>query len=73
MSLTGESQNFDGNGVYVRFQAGGGAYQIQTPSVGASPLFANATLPPLGSRPAKRRQAALQAQLRLSSQRGAQI
>ena len=24
VSLTGESQNFDGNGIYVRFQAGGG-------------------------------------------------
>jgi phospholipid/cholesterol/gamma-HCH transport system substrate-binding protein len=53
VSLTGESQNFDGNGTYVRFQAGGGANQVQTPRVGDSPLFANATLPPLGSRPAK--------------------
>ena len=53
VSLAGESQNFDGNGSYVRFQAGGGGYQIQTPTVGASPLFANATEPPLGTRPAK--------------------
>jgi phospholipid/cholesterol/gamma-HCH transport system substrate-binding protein len=53
VSLTGESQNFDGNGSYVRFQAGGGSNQVQTPVVGTSPLFANATLPPLGSRPAK--------------------
>jgi phospholipid/cholesterol/gamma-HCH transport system substrate-binding protein len=53
VSLTGESQNFDGNGSYVRFQAGGGSNQVQTPVVGTSPLFANATLPPLGSRPLK--------------------
>ena len=30
VSLTGESQNFDGNGSYVRFQAGGGSNPIQT-------------------------------------------
>jgi virulence factor Mce-like protein len=53
VSLTGESQNFDGNGSYVRFQAGGGSFPVQTPQVGTSPLFANATLPPLGTRPAK--------------------
>ena len=53
MSLTGESQNFDGNGSYVRFQSAGGGFTVQTPVVGTSPLFANATLPPLGSRPAK--------------------
>ena len=70
VSLAGESQNFDGNGSYVRFQAGGGGYQIQTPTVGASPLFANATEPPLGSSPGQGTEAPLQAELRLSSQRG---
>lgn len=54
VSLAGESQNFDGNGSYVRFQAGGGAYQVQTPPTGRlGPLFANASRPPLGTRPAK--------------------
>src|SRR5215204_6912632 len=33
VSLAGESQNFDGNGSYVRIQ-GGGAYPVQTPPVG---------------------------------------
>jgi phospholipid/cholesterol/gamma-HCH transport system substrate-binding protein len=54
VSLAGESQNFDGNGSYVRFQSGGGGYPVQTQSVGSlGPLFANATAPPLGTRPAK--------------------
>jgi phospholipid/cholesterol/gamma-HCH transport system substrate-binding protein len=54
VSLAGESQNFDGNGSYVRFQSGGGAYPVQTPPVGRlGPLHANATRPVLGTRPAK--------------------
>lgn len=54
VNLSGESQNFDGNGSYVRFQAGGGAYQVQTSPVGRiGPLYANAVAPPLGTRPAK--------------------
>jgi phospholipid/cholesterol/gamma-HCH transport system substrate-binding protein len=54
VSLAGESQNFDGNGSYVRFQSGGGAYPVQTAPVGRlGPLHANATRPPLGTRPAK--------------------
>jgi phospholipid/cholesterol/gamma-HCH transport system substrate-binding protein len=54
VSLSGESQNFDGNGTYVRFQSGGGAYPVQTPPVGRiGPLHANATRAPLGTRPAK--------------------
>jgi phospholipid/cholesterol/gamma-HCH transport system substrate-binding protein len=54
VSLAGESQNFDGNGSYVRFQSGGGAYPVQTDPVGRlGPLHANATRPPLGTRPAK--------------------
>ncbi|MET0972521.1 MAG: MlaD family protein [Thermoleophilaceae bacterium] len=54
VSLSGESQNFDGNGTYVRFQSGGGAFPVQTPPVGRlGPLHANASQPPLGTRPAK--------------------
>jgi phospholipid/cholesterol/gamma-HCH transport system substrate-binding protein len=54
VSLAGESQNFDGNGSYVRFQSGGGGYPVQTAPVGRlGPLHANATAPPLGTRPAK--------------------
>jgi phospholipid/cholesterol/gamma-HCH transport system substrate-binding protein len=54
VGLAGEGQNFDGNGMYVRFQPGGGD---QTISLGASggiadKLFANAILKPLGTRPA---------------------
>jgi len=54
VSLSGESQNFDGNGSYVRFQAGGGGYPIQTPPAGAAgPMHSTASAPPLGTRPAK--------------------
>jgi phospholipid/cholesterol/gamma-HCH transport system substrate-binding protein len=54
VGLAGEGQNFDGNGMYVRFQPGGGD---QTISLGASggiadKLFANAIAKPLGTRPA---------------------
>jgi phospholipid/cholesterol/gamma-HCH transport system substrate-binding protein len=53
VSLSGESQNFDGNGTYARVQAGGGT-AVQTPPVGAQgPLHASATQTPLGTRPAK--------------------
>jgi phospholipid/cholesterol/gamma-HCH transport system substrate-binding protein len=53
VSLSGESQNFDGNGTYARIQAGGGL-AVQTPPVGAQgPLHASTTQPPLGTRPAK--------------------
>lgn len=54
--LVGAGQNFTGNGVYTRFQPGGGAYQVQTGSVGAvGRRFGNATAPPLGTRPARGR------------------
>ena len=53
VSLVGEAQNFDGNGSYVRIQAGG-ANAVQTPSVGpGGPLHASASQQPLGTRPAK--------------------
>jgi ABC-type transporter Mla subunit MlaD len=54
VSLAGESQNFDGNGSYVRIQAGGGPFPVETPSVGpGGPLHSAATEQPLGTRPAK--------------------
>jgi len=54
VSLAGESQNFDGNGTYVRIQGGGGPFPVQTPSVGpGGPLHSAATEQPLGTRPAK--------------------
>jgi phospholipid/cholesterol/gamma-HCH transport system substrate-binding protein len=54
VSLAGESQNFDGNGSYVRIQAGGGQFPVQTPPVGTGgALHSNASEQPLGTRPAK--------------------
>ena len=53
VSLTGESQNFDGNGSYARVQSGGGGFPVQTPQVGISPLHGTASAPPLGTRPAR--------------------
>jgi ABC-type transporter Mla subunit MlaD len=54
VGLVGAGQNFTGNGVYTRFQPGGGAYGVQTGSVGSlGPRFGNATAPPLGTRPAR--------------------
>lgn len=58
--LAGESANFDGNGVYVRFQPGGGPVAVSTPNprgTGAGPLpadtmFGNTIAPPIGTRPA---------------------
>jgi phospholipid/cholesterol/gamma-HCH transport system substrate-binding protein len=53
VSLAGESQNFDGNGTYVRIQ-GGGSVAVQTPPVGpGGPLHASTAEQPLGTRPAK--------------------
>ena len=51
--LLGPGQNFNGNGVYTRFQTGGGAYPVQTEVVGGSPRFGNAAAAPLGTRPAR--------------------
>jgi hypothetical protein len=51
---SGESQNFDGNGSYTRFQPGGGAQTVSTGSLpGVGRLFGNATAAPLGTRPAR--------------------
>jgi phospholipid/cholesterol/gamma-HCH transport system substrate-binding protein len=54
VGLSGESQNFDGNGGYTRFQTGGGTQTVSTGSVaGTGPLFGNALRTPLGTRPAR--------------------
>jgi hypothetical protein len=53
VALSGESQNFDGNGGYTRFQPGGGTQTLSTTAtrLGGEPLFANPNLPSLGSIP----------------------
>jgi ABC-type transporter Mla subunit MlaD len=52
--FVGAGQNFTGNGIYTRFQPGGGAFPVQTGSVGTlGPRFGNATAAPLGTRPAR--------------------
>jgi ABC-type transporter Mla subunit MlaD len=57
-SLSGESQNFDGNGSYTRFQTGGGPNTFSTGPTGVDtftgePLFGNPALTPVGTRPAR--------------------
>jgi hypothetical protein len=52
--FVGAGQNFTGNGIYTRFQPGGGAYPVQTGAVGtAGSRHGSATSPPLGTRPAR--------------------
>ena len=54
VGLSGESQNFDGNGNYVRFTTGGGAETRSSGAInGGPPLFANFVQQPLGTRPAR--------------------
>jgi ABC-type transporter Mla subunit MlaD len=55
VGLAGESQNFDGNGHYVRFATGGGSQTISTGKYGGANgpvLKANVNQTPLGTRPA---------------------
>jgi phospholipid/cholesterol/gamma-HCH transport system substrate-binding protein len=54
-SLSGESQNFDGNGSYTRFQTGGSNQSVSTgnTTLGGEPLFGNAAEPIVGTRPAR--------------------
>jgi phospholipid/cholesterol/gamma-HCH transport system substrate-binding protein len=54
VGIAGEGQNFDGNGMYVRFQTGGGSQTVSLGSPGTSTgqLFGNNVAVPLGNRPA---------------------
>jgi phospholipid/cholesterol/gamma-HCH transport system substrate-binding protein len=53
VGLASAGQNFDGNGRYLRSTPAGGSVPVQTSNLGAQgPLFGNAVLPPLGTRPA---------------------
>jgi phospholipid/cholesterol/gamma-HCH transport system substrate-binding protein len=53
VGIAGAGQNFDGNGRYLRSTPAGGSIQVQTSDLGSQgPLFGNAVLPPLGTRPA---------------------
>jgi ABC-type transporter Mla subunit MlaD len=53
VGLASASQDFDGNGRYLRSSAGGGADRVVTGSLpGTGPLYGNAVLAPLGTRPA---------------------
>jgi ABC-type transporter Mla subunit MlaD len=51
VGLSGESSSFDGNGIYTRFQAGGGAEPVNTGSSPSGILYGNATAKPLGTQP----------------------
>jgi ABC-type transporter Mla subunit MlaD len=53
VGLAGVGQNFDGNGHYLRAATGGGSDRVATGSLpGGGPLYGNAVLPSLGTRPA---------------------
>ncbi|HLI59980.1 MAG TPA: MlaD family protein [Solirubrobacteraceae bacterium] len=53
VGIASASQSIDGNGRYLRSSAGGGADRVQTGAMaGQGPLYGNAVLPPLGTRPA---------------------
>ena len=53
VGIAGAGQNFDGNGRYLRSTPAGGSTAVQTSVLGTQgPLFGNAVVPPLGTRPA---------------------
>ncbi len=53
VGLAGAVGNFDGSGRYVRASTAGGSDRVATGSLGSGgPLFGNAVLPSLGTRPA---------------------
>jgi phospholipid/cholesterol/gamma-HCH transport system substrate-binding protein len=54
VGLSGEGQNFDGNGQFLRLATGGGGHLIQTGNSNylGAPFFGNAISPPVGTRPA---------------------
>jgi phospholipid/cholesterol/gamma-HCH transport system substrate-binding protein len=53
--VAAESANYDGNGIYVRFQPGGGPFLVKSENPGggfeADALYGNTIAPPLGTRP----------------------
>jgi phospholipid/cholesterol/gamma-HCH transport system substrate-binding protein len=51
VGLSSESQNFDGNGQYTRFQPGGGDQSVSTGVSPSGKLFGNASAKPLGTQP----------------------
>ena len=53
VGLAGEGQNFDGNGMYVRFQPGGGSQTVSLgqAGTGSGQVFGNNVAVPLGNRP----------------------
>jgi phospholipid/cholesterol/gamma-HCH transport system substrate-binding protein len=53
VGLASEGQNFDGNGMYVRFQPGGGSQTVSLgpASFSGDTLFGNAPTKPIGTRP----------------------
>ena len=53
VGIAGAGQSFDGNGRYLRSSAAGGSDLVQTGLLGSQgPLFGNAVLAPIGTRPA---------------------
>ncbi len=53
VGIAGAGQNFDGNGRYLRSSPAGGSTAVQTSVLGSQgPLYGNAVVPPLGTRPA---------------------
>jgi phospholipid/cholesterol/gamma-HCH transport system substrate-binding protein len=53
VGIASAAQDFDGNGRYVRVSTAGGGTLVQTPTLPVNgPLFGNAVLSPLGTRPA---------------------
>ncbi len=53
VGIAGAGQNFDGNGRYLRSTPAGGSTAVQTSALGSQgPLFGNAVISPLGTRPA---------------------
>jgi phospholipid/cholesterol/gamma-HCH transport system substrate-binding protein len=54
VALSGEGQNFDGNGMYVRFNVGGGPFTVSTgkSTLSGDALLGNSDARPIGTRPA---------------------
>jgi phospholipid/cholesterol/gamma-HCH transport system substrate-binding protein len=53
VGIAGAGENFDGNGRYLRSSPAGGSIPVQTGNLGTQgPLYGNAVLQPLGTRPA---------------------